>query len=144
MAAADVTSTGSTVPEDGRVIVIEGIPENRKQWRLETPGTLMSVLTAAHLTSSSFSANDGEFVGPLKQWLPKEDEGKVEVASDIEVDEEQPEPRSDDDDTNFEESEDELRNEVVKSLEKLSTSKEAEKREEVSSSSKDAEKKERG
>ena len=38
-------------------------------------------------------------VGPLKQWLPKEDEGKVEVASDIEVDEEQPEPRSDDDDT---------------------------------------------
>uniref|UniRef100_A0A8C9EER0 non-specific serine/threonine protein kinase n=1 Tax=Phocoena sinus TaxID=42100 RepID=A0A8C9EER0_PHOSS len=126
---------------DGRVIVIEGIPENRKRWRLETPGTLMSVLTAAHLTSSSFSANDGEFVGPLKQWLPKE-EGKVEVASDIEVDEEQPEPRSDDDDTNFEESEDELRNEVVESLEKLSTSKEAEKREEVSSSSKDAEKKE--
>ncbi|XP_060143912.1 serine/threonine-protein kinase Nek5 [Globicephala melas] len=158
---------------DGRVIVIEGIPENRKQWRLETPGTLMSVLTAAHLTSSSFSANDGEFapvallenegpcgterqaipneamldqptsrwpVGPLKQWLPKE-EGKVEVASDIEVDEEQPGPRSDDDDTNFEESEDELRNEVVESLEKLSTSKEAEKREEVSSSSKDAEKK---
>uniref|UniRef100_A0A8C9EEP2 non-specific serine/threonine protein kinase n=1 Tax=Phocoena sinus TaxID=42100 RepID=A0A8C9EEP2_PHOSS len=142
MATADITSTCSTVPEDGRVIVIEGIPENRKRWRLETPGTLMSVLTAAHLTSSSFSANDGEFaVGPLKQWLPKE-EGKVEVASDIEVDEEQPEPRSDDDDTNFEESEDELRNEVVESLEKLSTSKEAEKREEVSSSSKDAEKKE--
>ncbi|XP_065752280.1 serine/threonine-protein kinase Nek5 [Phocoena phocoena] len=142
MATADITSTCSTVPEDGRVIVIEGIPENRKRWRLETPGTLMSVLTAAHLTSSSFSANDGEFaMGPLKQWLPKE-EGKVEVASDIEVDEEQPEPRSDDDDTNFEESEDELRNEVVESLEKLSTSKEAEKREEVSSSSKDAEKKE--
>lgn len=45
---------------------------------------------------------------------------------------------------NFEDSEDELRNEVVESLEKLSTSKEAEKREEVSSSSKDAEKKERG
>lgn len=32
-------------------------------------------------------------VGPLK------DEGKVEVASDIEVDAEQPDPRSDDDDT---------------------------------------------
>ncbi|XP_067569199.1 serine/threonine-protein kinase Nek5 isoform X3 [Pseudorca crassidens] len=63
MATADITSTCSTVPEDGRVIVIEGIPENRKQWRLETPGTLMSVLTAAHLTSSSFSANDGEFGG---------------------------------------------------------------------------------
>ena len=39
---------------------------------------------------------------------------------------------------NFEESEDELRNEVVESLEKLATFNEAEKREEVSSSSKDA------
>lgn len=40
---------------------------------------------------------------------------------------------------NFEESEDELRNEVLESLEKLTTSKEAEKREEVSGSSKDNE-----
>lgn len=39
---------------------------------------------------------------------------------------------------NFEESEDELRNEVVESLEKLATFNEAEKKEEVSSSSKDA------
>ncbi|XP_057563563.1 serine/threonine-protein kinase Nek5 [Hippopotamus amphibius kiboko] len=77
-------------------------------------------------------------VGTLKQWLPKEDEGKVDVSSDTEVDGEQPAPRSDDDDTNFEESEDELRNEVVGSLEKLATSKEAEKREEASGSSKDA------
>ncbi|CAI9178582.1 unnamed protein product [Rangifer tarandus platyrhynchus] len=132
MASADVTfthSTRSTVPEDGRVI--EGGPENRRRWRREAPGTLLSVLEAAQLTSSSLSANDAECVGPLK-----EDEGKVEVASDIEVDAEQPEPRSDDNDTNFEESEDELRNEVVESLEKLATFNEAEKREEVSSSSK--------
>ncbi|KAI4538728.1 hypothetical protein MG293_010995 [Ovis ammon polii] len=75
-----------------------------------------------------------EAVGSLK-----EDKGKVQVASDIEVDAGQPDPRSDDDDdTNFEESEDELRNEVVESLEKLATFNEAEKREEVSSSSKDA------
>lgn len=40
---------------------------------------------------------------------------------------------------NFEESEDELRNEVVESLEKLTTSKEEEKREEAFSSSEDAE-----
>ena len=33
-------------------------------------------------------------VGPLK-----EDKGKVEVAADIEIDAEQPDPRSDDDDT---------------------------------------------
>ncbi|KAM9674789.1 serine/threonine-protein kinase Nek5 isoform 2-T2 [Dama dama] len=118
---------------DGRVIEIEGGPENRRRWRREAPGTLLSVLAAAQLASSSISTKDGECVGLLK-----EDEGKVEVASDIEVDAEQPDPRSDDDDTNFEESEDELRNEVVESLEKLATFNEAEKREEVSSSSKDA------
>ncbi|XP_052506188.1 serine/threonine-protein kinase Nek5 [Budorcas taxicolor] len=137
MASADVTSTCSTcstMPEDGRVIEIEGGPENRRRWQQEAPGTLLSVLAGAQLTSSSLSANDGECVGSLK-----EDKGKVEVAFDIEVDAGQPDPRSDDDDdTNFEESEDELRNEVVESLEKLATFNEAEKREEVSSSSKDA------
>uniref|UniRef100_A0A8D0UNG2 non-specific serine/threonine protein kinase n=1 Tax=Sus scrofa TaxID=9823 RepID=A0A8D0UNG2_PIG len=139
MAMADVTSTCSTVPEDGLGMVIDGLPESRKQWRHQAPATLMSVLAAAQLTNSSFSANSGEFVGTLKQWLPTEHEGKVEMASDVEVDGE-PEPRSDDDDdTNFEESEDELRNEVLESLEKLTTSKEAEKREEVSGSSKDNE-----
>uniref|UniRef100_A0A8C6DS49 non-specific serine/threonine protein kinase n=1 Tax=Moschus moschiferus TaxID=68415 RepID=A0A8C6DS49_MOSMO len=137
MASADVTSTCSTcstMPEDGRVIEIEGGPENRRQWQQEAPGTLLSVLAAVQPTSSSLSANGGECaVGPLK-----EDKGKVEVASDIEVDAEQADPRSDDDDTNFEESEDELRNEVIQSLEKLATFNKAEKREEVSSSSKDA------
>ncbi|XP_026237636.2 serine/threonine-protein kinase Nek5 isoform X2 [Urocitellus parryii] len=137
MAAADITSTCSTVPEDGQVIVTEGASENRKQWQQEAPGTLMDALAAAPLTSSSFSANEGE-PGTLKQWLPKEEEGKVRMSSGIEVDEEQLEPGSDDD-TNFEESEDELRNEVVESLEKLTTSKEV-KREEVSSSFKDVEK----
>lgn len=120
---------------DGQVIVIEGVPENRKQWRREAPGTLMRVLAAAHLTSSSFSADEGEFVGALKPRLPKEEEGKVELASGTEVDEEQLDPRSDDDDTNFEESEDELRNEVVESLEKLAVSKEEEKRGEACGSS---------
>nr|XP_055100786.1 serine/threonine-protein kinase Nek5 isoform X2 [Symphalangus syndactylus] len=142
MAAADITSTCPTGPDDGQVIVIEGIPEKRKQWRHEAPGTLMSVLAAAHLTSSSFSADEGEFaMGTLKQWLPKEDdEGKVEMVSGIEVDEEQLEPRSDDDDTNFEESEDELRDDVVQSLEKLATFKGEEKTEEASSACKDSRK----
>ncbi|XP_048656846.1 serine/threonine-protein kinase Nek5 isoform X1 [Marmota marmota marmota] len=138
MAAADVTSTCSTVPDDGQVIVTEGVLENRKQWQQEAPGTLMDALAAAPLTSSSFSASEGEPVGTLKQWLPKEEEGKVGMSSGIEGDEEQLEPGSDGD-TNFEESEDELRNEVVESLEKLTTPKEV-KREEVSSSFKDVEK----
>nr|KAF6428150.1 NIMA related kinase 5 [Rousettus aegyptiacus] len=140
MAAADVSSICSTRPEDGQVMVIESILENRKQWRHEAPRTLMSVLAAAHLTSSSFSAKEEEFVGTLNQWFPKEDEEKVEMVSGTEVDEEQLESRSDDDDTNFEESEDELRNEVVESLEKLTASGEEEKREEAAGSSKDNEK----
>uniref|UniRef100_A0A671FZ38 non-specific serine/threonine protein kinase n=1 Tax=Rhinolophus ferrumequinum TaxID=59479 RepID=A0A671FZ38_RHIFE len=139
MAEAHVTSTCSTTPEDGQVMVIKNVPENRKRWQHEAPGTLMSVLAAARLTSSSFSAKEDFAAGTLKQWLPKEDEGKVAMASDIEVDEEPIEARSDDDDTNFEESEDELRNEVVESLEKLTTSREEDKRQEASGSSKDIE-----
>ncbi|XP_062959539.1 serine/threonine-protein kinase Nek5 [Cynocephalus volans] len=140
MAGTEVTSACSTVPDNSQVIVIEGVPENRKQWRHEVPGTLMNVLAAAHLMSCSFSASEGEFaMGPLKQRLPKEDEEEVEMAPGIEVDEEQLEPESDDDDINFEDSEDELR-EVIESLEKLAISKEEEKREEASGSSKASEK----
>ncbi|XP_077926082.1 serine/threonine-protein kinase Nek5 [Halichoerus grypus] len=138
MTAGDITSTCTTVPGGGQRTVTEGIPENRRRWQHEVPGALMSALAAARLTSSSFSAHEGELVGTLEQWLPKEDEGNMEMASGIEVDEEQ--PRSDDDDTNFEESEDELRNEVVESLEKLATSKEEEKREEAPGFTKGAEK----
>ncbi|XP_037656047.1 serine/threonine-protein kinase Nek5 isoform X2 [Choloepus didactylus] len=141
MAAAELTSTCSTVPDDGQAIVIESVPESRKRWQQEAPGTLLRCLAAAQLTGSSFSANEGELVGTLKQWPPKEDnEGKVEGVSDIDMEEEQLEPRSDDDDTNFEESGDELRDEVIESLEKLTTSSDEEKREEVSCSSKDADK----
>ncbi|XP_042763600.1 serine/threonine-protein kinase Nek5 [Panthera leo] len=143
MAAGDMTSTcstllggESTLVQCGQGIVTEGVPENRKQWRHEVPGALMNALAAARLTSSSFSANERELVGTLKQWLPREDEGNVGMAPGIEVDEEQ--PRSDDDDTNFEESEDELRNEVIESLEKLATSKEEENREESPGFSKGA------
>ncbi|XP_006879668.1 PREDICTED: serine/threonine-protein kinase Nek5 [Elephantulus edwardii] len=101
MAAADVTSTCSSEPADGQVLVLEGVPENRKHWRHEAPGTLLDALSAAHLMTSSFSANEGKLGGTLQQWFPKEDEDKVEVASDVEPDEEQPESRSDDDDTIF-------------------------------------------
>ncbi|EHB13092.1 Serine/threonine-protein kinase Nek5 [Heterocephalus glaber] len=139
MAAADVTSTCPTGPDDGQVIVMESIPESRKQWQHEVPGTLLNVLAAADLTSSSFSASEGEPVRTLKQWLPREEDvGKVEIAPCIEVDEELLEPASDGDDTNFEESEDELRSEVVESLEKFTTCKGG-RMEEISSICKDAE-----
>ncbi|XP_053521443.1 serine/threonine-protein kinase Nek5 [Artibeus jamaicensis] len=125
MAGADLTSPGCTRPEDGQALVIEGGPESRKQWRREAPGTLMSVWAAAQLTSSSFSASEGESAaGTSEQKLPKENAQKVEMAAGLEVDGDQLEPRSDDDDTNFEESEDELRNEIVESLEKLTASEE--------------------
>ncbi|XP_029792682.1 serine/threonine-protein kinase Nek5 [Suricata suricatta] len=137
MAAGDIPSTCST-PREGSAMVTKGVPGNRKQWRHEAPGTFMNALAAARLTSSSFSANEGELVGTLKQWLPRDNEGNVEMASGIESDEEQ--PRSEDDDTNFEESEDELRNEVIESLEKLATSKDEDNREETPGFSTGAEK----
>ncbi|XP_036913485.1 serine/threonine-protein kinase Nek5 isoform X2 [Sturnira hondurensis] len=125
MALADLTSLGCTRPEDGQARVIEGSPESRKQWRREAPGTLMSVWAAAQLTSSSFSASEGESaVGTLEQQLLKENAQKVEMATGLDIDGDQLEPRSDDDDTNFEESEDELRNEIVESLQRLTASEE--------------------
>ncbi|XP_048197399.1 serine/threonine-protein kinase Nek5 [Perognathus longimembris pacificus] len=139
MAAADVSTACPTMPDDGQVIVMEGGPENRKQWQHEAPGTLMAILAAAHL-SSSFPSSEEEPVGTLKQCLPK-DEEEVEMTSGIEVDKEQLEAGSDGDDTNFEESEDELRNEVVESLENFASSKE-EVKEKASIFSKDAEKSE--
>ncbi|XP_075418994.1 serine/threonine-protein kinase Nek5 [Tenrec ecaudatus] len=145
MAEADVTSTSTypSEPADGRVVVLDGAPENRKQWQHEAPGTLMGVLAEARLLSRSFSANEGK-VGMyvLHQWLGREeDEDTVEVTCGIDRDEERLEPRSDDEDTNFEESEDELMD-VVESLEKLALSKEEEIEGKASGSSKDAEKSE--
>uniref|UniRef100_A0A8C2V1J5 non-specific serine/threonine protein kinase n=1 Tax=Chinchilla lanigera TaxID=34839 RepID=A0A8C2V1J5_CHILA len=98
MAATDVTSACPTRPDDGQVLVLEAVPESRKRWWHEAPRTLLSILAAAHLTSSSFSSSEGD-LGTLKQWLPKEDVGKVEMASCTEVDEELREPASDSDDT---------------------------------------------
>ncbi|XP_045143011.1 serine/threonine-protein kinase Nek5 [Echinops telfairi] len=133
MAEADVTSTSTypSEPADGHVVVLDGALENRKQWQHEAPGTLMAVLAEAHLLSRSFSANEGKV----------EEEGTVEVTCGIELDEERLEPRSDDEDTNFEESEDELID-VVESLEKLALAKEEEIEEKASGSSEDADKSE--
>ncbi|XP_036065050.1 serine/threonine-protein kinase Nek5 isoform X2 [Onychomys torridus] len=135
MATADITSPCPTMPDDGQVIVMEGGPENGKPWWCDVPGTL-SALTAAHACSSPLSASGGEPV-MVKPQLPQEDQDEAEIAVGTVVDDEQLEPRLDGD-INFEESEDELRSEIIESLEKLATS--TEEREEASRSSKNAEK----
>uniref|UniRef100_A0A8C2QPM8 non-specific serine/threonine protein kinase n=1 Tax=Cricetulus griseus TaxID=10029 RepID=A0A8C2QPM8_CRIGR len=94
MATADVTSTCPTMPDDGQVIVMEGSPENGKQWWCDVPGTL-SALTATHTCSSSLWANKGEPVAMMEPQLPKEDQEEAEKASGIVVDDEQLDPGSD-------------------------------------------------
>ncbi|XP_019385535.1 PREDICTED: serine/threonine-protein kinase Nek5 isoform X3 [Crocodylus porosus] len=127
LADAEVTSVCSTMDGDelaGQIIVMpEETPESRKQWNQETPGTLLNILGAAELSEDSFIRTEGEFERLLTPWLPKEDkEDNSETGSSIDVDEDRLQPRSDDDDTNFEESEDELRDELVESLEEVVTS----------------------
>ncbi|TMS01154.1 Serine/threonine-protein kinase Nek5 [Larimichthys crocea] len=78
----------------------------RRQWVDGPPNTLLNALAQAELTTSTVGAG-----------LEPEDEEDEE--SDMEMDEERLEPRSDDDDTNFEESEDELRDAVADSMKNL-------------------------
>ncbi|XP_039391208.1 serine/threonine-protein kinase Nek5 [Mauremys reevesii] len=127
LAEADVTSVCPTMAESelaGQVVVVpEKNPENRKQWKQEAPGTLLSILAKAELSNDSFTWTEEESEGTLSPWPPKENkEDNAETGSTIDTDENRLEPRSDDDDTNFEESEDELRDELVESLEKVVTS----------------------
>nr|XP_005305682.1 serine/threonine-protein kinase Nek5 [Chrysemys picta bellii] len=126
LAEADVTSVCPTMAESelaGQVVVVpEETPENRKQWKQEAPGTLLSILAKAELSNDSFCWIEEESEGTLSPWPPKENkEDNAEPGSTIDTDENRLEPRSDDDDTNFEESEDELRDELVESLEKVIT-----------------------
>nr|XP_025041363.1 serine/threonine-protein kinase Nek5 [Pelodiscus sinensis] len=127
LAEADVTSVCSTMPESecaGQVnVMFEEIPKTRKQWKKEAPRTLLNILAQAELSNGSFGRTEEESEGTLTLWLPKENnEDKAESSSTLDTDENGLEPRSDDDDTNFEESEDELRDELVESLEKVITS----------------------
>ncbi|XP_052018144.1 serine/threonine-protein kinase Nek5 [Apodemus sylvaticus] len=136
MAAADVTSTCPTMPDDGQVIVMEGSPESGKQWWRDVPGTSRA-LAAECACRGSLSADKGE-TAIIKPQLPKEGREEVATATGIRVGDEQLEPGSDEDDIKFEESEDELRSEIIESLEKLAAS--TEEREQTPSSSKNAEK----
>ncbi|XP_075448123.1 serine/threonine-protein kinase Nek5 isoform X2 [Ascaphus truei] len=122
LAAADITSVCNTMAE--LELTAGDIPGNRKQWRQLEPRTLLRALGEADMNDSLIEAED-MCDGTLKQWPPEEERlEETDMASDGDLDEERLEPRSDDDDTNFEESEDELREEVMESMEKVITPRE--------------------
>ncbi|XP_063808009.1 serine/threonine-protein kinase Nek5 isoform X2 [Pseudophryne corroboree] len=106
--AADITSVYNTVAATAHA-------GNRKQWGRDTPGTLMRVLGEADMDDSIIPAEDYHD-GKRQEW-PSEQ--KVLEEADEDLDEERFEPRSDDEDTTFEESDDEL--EVLEMMEKVLT-----------------------
>ncbi|XP_071304432.1 serine/threonine-protein kinase Nek5 isoform X1 [Agelaius tricolor] len=126
LAGADVTSACPTLTGNElahHVILPEDIPENRKQWKQTPPETLLSILAKAELSDDSFICFEEDQEGRLTLLPPEENkEDDSETYSAVDVDEGRLEPRSDGEDTNFEDSEDELRHELEESLEKLSTS----------------------
>ncbi|XP_057901148.1 serine/threonine-protein kinase Nek5 isoform X6 [Melospiza georgiana] len=126
LAGADVTSACPTMAGNElahHVILPEDIPENRKQWTQTPPETLLSILAKAELSDDSFICFEEDQEGRVTLLPPEENkEDDSETYSAVDVDEGRLESRSDGEDTNFEDSEDELRHELEESLEKLSTS----------------------
>ncbi|XP_072900088.1 serine/threonine-protein kinase Nek5-like isoform X3 [Hemitrygon akajei] len=105
-----------------RVIVMEAdVSRNRNQWELKRPDTLLNALMAAELSSVGLTVSADNIDGKSTPLRPTEENSDSESnsVSDIEIDNERLEPRSDDDDTNFEESEDELTEQLVESLQEL-------------------------
>ncbi|XP_067301236.1 serine/threonine-protein kinase Nek5 isoform X2 [Pseudorasbora parva] len=86
---------------------------HRKHWTKRLPETLLNALAQAQLTDCSAET----LIASEEKSLTEEERDENE--SDEEVDKERLEPRSDDEDTNFEESEDELREEVSDSMRNL-------------------------
>ncbi|XP_071408094.1 serine/threonine-protein kinase Nek5 isoform X2 [Pithys albifrons albifrons] len=126
LADADVTSVCPTMAENelaDHAILPEDMPESRKQWKQTPPETLLNILAEAELSNDSIICLEEEREGTLTLLPPKENKkNDSETYSAFTVDEGRLEPRSDDEDTNFEDSEDELRHELEASLEKLTTS----------------------
>ncbi|KAM4558581.1 serine/threonine-protein kinase Nek5 [Odontesthes bonariensis] len=112
LANMDVNSVDSTAVEaEG-----DGDAAGRRQWVDGSPNTLLNALAQAELTSSTSTLDSVSTDVEPEQDRTEEEE---EEDSDVEMDEERMEPRSDDDDTNFEESEDELREAVADSMRNL-------------------------
>uniref|UniRef100_A0A8C6JQR9 Uncharacterized protein n=1 Tax=Melopsittacus undulatus TaxID=13146 RepID=A0A8C6JQR9_MELUD len=126
LADADVTSVLPAMAENelaDHAVLPEDIPRNRKQWKRTPQGTLLNILVKAELSNDSFMHVGEETEGRLTMLSLKENkEDDSEPYSAVTIDEGRLEPRSDDEDTNFEDSEDELRHELQESLEKVATS----------------------
>ncbi|KAL0963686.1 hypothetical protein UPYG_G00309570 [Umbra pygmaea] len=122
LAELDVSSVCTTMAAElGGAAEWEG-EGRRRQWGECAPNTLLKALGQAELTATLDSittealAESGEAEEHQENVVDGEREDEQ---SDVEMDEERLEPRSDDDDTNFEESEDELREEVADSMRNL-------------------------
>ncbi|XP_055558468.1 serine/threonine-protein kinase Nek5 isoform X1 [Falco cherrug] len=126
LADVDVTSVCPPMAENeltDHAYLPEDIPENRKQWKQTLPGTLLNILAKAELSNDSFTSLEEEIEERLTMLPPKENkEDDSEAYFAVAVDEGRLEPRSDDEDTNFEDSEDELRHELKECLEKVAAS----------------------
>ncbi|XP_031471543.1 serine/threonine-protein kinase Nek5 isoform X1 [Phasianus colchicus] len=117
LANTDTSSVCPTKAENelsDHVTLPEDITENRKQWKQTAPGTLLNVLAKAELSNDSFIQ--------LEEEIEESKEDDSETCSCVAVDGGRLEPRSDDEDTNFEDSGDELRYELEAALEKVVTS----------------------
>ncbi|XP_062862399.1 serine/threonine-protein kinase Nek5-like isoform X2 [Trichomycterus rosablanca] len=117
---------GEPTKQDERKSPEEQRPEERRKWTNRPPETLLNALAEAQLTCLTMGMSVFQDEGTTKEEKISEDaktdiDDKDKNDSDVEVDEERLEPRSDDEDTNFEESEDELREEVKDSMRNLFT-----------------------
>ncbi|XP_065531910.1 serine/threonine-protein kinase Nek5 [Lathamus discolor] len=125
MAENEVAKKVLVFTETDHTVLPEDIPRNRKQWKRTPPGTLLNVLVKAELSNSSFMHLGEETEGRLTIFpLTENKEDDSELYSAVAIDEGRLEPRSDDEDTNFEDSEDELEDEheLQESPEKVATS----------------------
>ncbi|XP_024120060.1 serine/threonine-protein kinase Nek5 isoform X3 [Oryzias melastigma] len=95
----------------------EGGAAGRRQWMDRPPKSLLDALAQAELTPSTLDSLSAELES--EDIAEEEKTEEEEEDSDVEMDAERLEPRSDDDDTNFEESEDELKEEVADSMRNL-------------------------
>ncbi|ETE70801.1 Serine/threonine-protein kinase Nek5, partial [Ophiophagus hannah] len=101
----------------------EDVINDRKQWQISTPQTLLNLLENADIASVCNTMDEEE---TINHQIPESIKDAPEVNLPANPDETKLDPKSDDDDTNFEESEDELRDELVESLENVVTSLEEE------------------
>ncbi|XP_059502729.1 serine/threonine-protein kinase Nek5-like isoform X3 [Stegostoma tigrinum] len=119
----EVTSSQmeATSKSDEVMVMNADTPKSRNHWKQKPPDTLLNALQAAELSSvcQTMSENHIDDTMTTLKTTDENDDLKSSTASETEFDKARLEPRSDDDDTNFEESEDELIEQLVESLQDL-------------------------